>query len=66
MDNESGLPGGEMEFRDVTDLFLKAAAGEYLLHLQGLLLIIIWKIWNPTIFSLWKISPCTTRWVLWK
>ena len=40
MDNESGLPGGEMEFRDVTDLFLKASAGEYLSHPQGLLMII--------------------------
>jgi hypothetical protein len=35
MDNESGLPGGEMEFRDVTGLFLEAAAGKYLSHLQG-------------------------------
>ena len=40
LDNESGLPGGEMEFRDVTGLFLKAAAGNYLLHL---FMIIIWK-----------------------
>ena len=39
MDNESELPGGEMEFRDVTDLFLKAADGKYLP--QGLLLMII-------------------------
>jgi hypothetical protein len=38
MDNESGLPGGEMEFCDVTDLFLKAADGKYLL--QGFLMII--------------------------
>lgn len=38
MDNESGLPGGEMEFRDVTGIFLKAADGKYLL--QGLLMII--------------------------
>ena len=30
MENESGLPGGEMEFRDVTGLFLKAADGKYL------------------------------------
>jgi hypothetical protein len=36
MDNGSGLPGGEMEFRDVTDLFVKAAAGKYLSHLQRL------------------------------
>jgi hypothetical protein len=35
MDNESGLPGGEMEFRDVTGLFLEAADGKCLS--QGLL-----------------------------
>jgi hypothetical protein len=40
MDNESGLPGGEMEFRDVTGLFLEAAAGKCLSYLQGLLMII--------------------------
>ena len=30
MDNESGLPGGEMEFRDVTSIFLEAADGKYI------------------------------------
>ena len=40
MDNESGLPGGEMEFRDVTDIFLNAADGKYLS--LGLLMIIHW------------------------
>ena len=54
MENESGLPGGEMEFRDVTGLFLKAADGKCLS--QGLLMIIHMdkklKIWNLTIFSL--------------
>ena len=36
MDNGLGLPGGELEFRDVTGLFLKAATGRYLSYLQGL------------------------------
>ena len=29
-DTKSGLPGGEMEFRDVTDIFLEAASGKWI------------------------------------
>ena len=46
MDYESGLPGGETGFRDVTSLFLKAAAGMYLSYLQGLWSF-IWKDLEP-------------------
>ena len=69
LDNVLGLPGGDMEFRDVTGLFLEAAAGKnitspriIIIHLK----IIIMKSWNLTTFSSWKVILCRKLWALWK
>ena len=76
LDNELDpeLPGGDMEFRDVTGIFLEAAAGKTIFHIskefayRGLFFFFFFSFsffgkmqsWSLTIFSSWKVLPCRT------